>query len=291
MEKTNESPDPSPDKQAQSFKQNYAGTFVSKRIENQNTSTDQNTDKKNAEWEPIPMELKTALDWVIKNHEAVVALCAIAVVGLTLIYAFVTGLQWYAMRESNQNTRDAFETEASAQIAVTNIQWRVNQAQAMGRICADDGVKEHICFRLDFINGGKTAATDTLTTVHILPPKDIPAAQELIEKHFKLPPFGEPQGRLPVSTGPLHNWDQSSIEEICESRNCILRTEANSMIEGEKALYIYGAIQYWDIFKRQHATRFCFVRPPVKTCTYPAGGCMNPCPFGNWVDKEGDTKN
>lgn len=138
---------------------------------------------------------------------------------------------------------------------------------------------------MDFDNGGKTPATEIHVTAHVLPPTDVVHAREKVDS-LGFEALGKPEGRDPASAGS-HEWNESSVEEICESGACIRQTDANNMINGDADLYIYGVLQYRDIFRKQHATRFCYFRPSGLKCPMP-GGCLDTCPFGNWLDKPGD---
>lgn len=75
--------------------------------------------------------------------------CVIAVA--TVVYVIVASCQL-------RQTRIAFETEARAQITITNIRWRVNRdvqpPQAIQKECADEGTDSHVCFEIDLVDGG-----------------------------------------------------------------------------------------------------------------------------------------
>ena len=52
---------------------------------------------------------------------------------------------------------------------------------------------------------------------------------------------------------------------------------AKEIVDGTIPIYIYGVVQYFDIFGEYHETGFCSVRLPNK-------GPFMTCEYGNWFD-------
>jgi hypothetical protein len=186
------------------------------------------------------------------------------------------------MKRAPNNAEKAFRTEKGAQIAVDNIRWRfIEKAEKripFDQICADDGVKKHLCILFEFTNGGGTPASDIHIFAHVIPTTEIEHARATIDA-LPRPVFGEPEGYQPASAGK-HGWNVSSIEEVCNSKPCINTKDAWDMIHKKTPLYIYGIVQYRDIFDGEHITRFCFFQPPY--------GAMDSCLFGNYMDMPKD---
>lgn len=293
MDEEKNSGEPSSYRESQSFKQNYAGTFVAKRIDEQADPIYSSEQRTYPEGEILPVEIKIVLDsclvWLRKNHNAVTAVSTLLIFAATAIYAVFAILQWRAMGEANKITREAFQTEAKAHLAMKWISWASDYKEppsAVDQICPDDSGHSHFCIVMHFENGGKTPALETHTIVHVIKPTNALKARDIVEQ-FHFPALGEPEGRDPASAGQ-HDWPEKSVEEICDSGDCVIPQDAQSMIDGGLPILIYGVTQYRDIFKRQHATRFCFHRAAYKCPSKRPGGCLDTCPFGNWLDKDGD---
>jgi len=191
-------------------------------------------------------------------------------------------------------TRDAFRTEAGAQIAVTNIHWAVDplrgtRVPADQLRCPDVDGTSHVCFLINYTNGGRTPATNIRQVVHVV--ADSSNARQDIDKWIP-PSYTGDSGRTNMS-GEKHEWRAWSEERISDDckgeAGCIATSTAEAMV-GERVRWnIYGALQYRDVFGRDHATRFCYIVPRV-VCSQ-AGGCFIPCEYGNWMDKPGDVGN
>ena len=199
------------------------------------------------------------------------------------IYAYIAAGQLHQMRT-------AFKVGEKAYIVVTDIRWRVDRTDEkhptrLPGICDGGDGGQHICFEIDFDNGARTPASETRILAQVLPRSAIPHARDQVDR-FTFARLDKPSGFTPASPGP-HEWNAFSAEEVCDSSACIPTDDAEAMVDGKAPLYIYGVIQYRDIFGDEHASRFCYYQPKME-CTYPPGGCMDSCPFGNYLDKSGD---
>ncbi len=107
MEETKNSDAPSPDTESQSFKQNYAGTFAAKCIDEQKQTIHAKQESEKSKGEPIPMELKRILDWIKNpiNHSTVIAGFTGLIFFATAAYAVIATLQWDAMRGQLQEMK------------------------------------------------------------------------------------------------------------------------------------------------------------------------------------------
>ena len=206
----------------------------------------------------------------------------------TALYASI------AARELRQ-ARNAFEMDEKATIVVKDVGWRVVSQTAAGgqvvtrrtfqQICDDDNTGRRICLDINFDNGGKSPATETSVTLHVLPSSKTGNAKEFVEE-FKFASLGKPSGQFPASVGE-HDWNQTSMERIGNSPEDIPDADAQKFIASELPVYVYGVFQYRDIFGHQHANRYCFVQPiAVPKCDLRArpGGCFQACEFGNALE-------
>lgn len=55
-------------------------------------------------------------------------------------------------------------------------------------------------------------------------------------------------------------------------------SEIQGLKAGKKTIFIFGVVQYMDIFEKYHETGYCAFH-------LPSGAFMN-CAFNNWLDKK-----
>jgi hypothetical protein len=213
-------------------------------------------------------------------------------IAAVVIYTLVTMCLWCVTDES-------YRTGTRAQIVVTNLAWAVmDQPDKNGivrknpfyQICDPDGTGIHyLCFNVSYTNGGKSPANEVQPVFHVVQNDQNP---ETTITNFPLPKFQQSAGFSSMSSEP-HAWLAHTSEPICEDSkvpHCIPRQQANEMVLQDLSVYIYGVVQYSDIFNDIHAARVCFWRPKMvasEKCPLP-GGCFDNCRFGNSIDKNGD---
>ena len=86
---------------------------------------------------------------------------------------------------------------------------------------------------------------------------------------MKVPLYTAPAGTLLGSVGD--QWGTAPTDPLDS-------TTAKKLTDADIPVYIYGVIQYFDIFGEYHETGFCYERVLHN----------NPfiaCEFGNWFDK------
>jgi hypothetical protein len=176
------------------FKQHYAGTFVAKRIREQENSIYPSDRPDHQPREGIlPMELKRMIEWLHdpSNHTTVTTGCAIGGLFVAAIYTLFAMFQWYSMqgqlsemRKANEITRKQLVgTESAIVVFNTNspatepypIRDRTFDINAAfrndGHVIAN-GVKIHIAVQVlqiaDNVRVGKQWTCDK--TIAALPP-------------------------------------------------------------------------------------------------------------------------
>ncbi len=109
MDETQHPDDPSSYRESQSFKQNYAGTFVAKTNHTQENAVDAPQKSEDANGEPIPVELKRIVKWIRDpiNHNAIIATFTALIFVATSAYAVIATLQWWTMQGQLEQMRDA----------------------------------------------------------------------------------------------------------------------------------------------------------------------------------------
>jgi hypothetical protein len=161
-------------------------------------------------------------------------------------------------KATGEASLSAFKQELRAYISTT-----IASASAAPVLVDPKGGK-HYCVDVHFVNGGKTPAVGTWVTRKVT---FGPNPKQVIEG-LKIPIF-------PTSIGNMDGPGSDQWVTGCTER---IDDEIVAKLEQVKTdTYLYGAIQYRDIFGDAHETGFCWVRHVGFT---PFMGCE----YGNWFD-------
>jgi hypothetical protein len=247
MQDTKHSADPSPKNESQSFKQNYAGTFVTKRQQTQNNPVEPDEDTADSKSEPTPLEVVMKVwDFITepKHANAIMAVFTALIFLATGAYAIIALLQWGAMRDSNNINRENME---SVQRALVSYSGQTGQIKRL------TGKKvTSLTMVLPWQNTGVTPAMNGKSVVSwktFPSPNGIPdnftyPDQVQVEpRQFEIPPreFGSGTMDVPIE------WIQVTKDKTVR-------------------MFIYGWITYDDIFKGRpegskvtprHLSEFC----------------------------------
>jgi len=121
MEDPDNKADTTSERESQSFKRNYAGTFVAKLPEQSSTEHEVCAHDEGAAFPAELADLVTwirrFLNWLGANHNAVTATFTVGIFLVTAIYAGVALMQWTEMKKQSGAARDALETERQTLIA------------------------------------------------------------------------------------------------------------------------------------------------------------------------------
>jgi hypothetical protein len=191
-----------------------------------------------------------------------------------------------------RTTREADTTDATSHVVITNLRWRVQEENGtrkpIDQTCDDTGSGYmHFCFWMEYEAGGRTPASGMHRTMHVIPGADIDdaKAKAIVDRLSLARAYGA-EGYA-IMSEQHHEWGERASETICPKGCDLLPDEAAKMISREEPLYVYGAVQYMDMFGKQHATRFCFRQAKGGSCSA-VGGCFSYCDFGNYLDRPGD---
>jgi hypothetical protein len=88
-------------------------------------------------------------------------------------------------------------------------------------------------------------------------------------KQMKIPTYAVPDGAMMGNVGD--QWGTAPTDPVDA-------TTAKKLINADIPVYIYGLIQYFDIFGEYHETGFCYERVIHSNA-------FIGCEFGNWFDK------
>jgi hypothetical protein len=239
MEEEKNSRDPSDYRQSQSFKQNYAGTLVAKRMHTDQNSDSQDPQSQQSEREPFPVELKTVIEWINRlNHNAITSVFTVGIFLATAIYAVVATLQWCAMRDSNKINRDALE---GVQRPFVTFSPKMSVGTKF------DPRTGHIAAffpQVPINNSGNTATRNLKDHVSVYPSKDE------LPQTFTFPDIGRAPESIDI--GP-----HDSITYYAASFGI---NDARAAQSGTGHVYIYGWATYNDGFRNTspHITQFCY---------------------------------
>ena len=205
--------------------------------------------------------------------------------GALVAYTCVTYHEWQAMLESNRITRISAEAAqsaaATAKATLDTSEKSFKQEQRayvsattfnmtnppICRFPPDNGTR--VCVDVHTFNSGRTPAIGSRTTRHVT---FGPRARKVIES-LDVPPFAVPFSDMWGSG--LEHW-ATGYTKIIDSKT------AQSLIDGTTEVYIYGVIQYFDIFGDYHETGFCSHKL--------RSGAFMGCEFGNWFDRKPNKK-
>jgi hypothetical protein len=95
------------------------------------------------------------------------------------------------------------------------------------------------------------------------------AAAESVIKAMKITPYPSPAGDMLGGVGD--KWGTAATEVIDEAT-------AKEIVAGKISLFVFGIVQYYDIFGKYHETGFCSYR-------ILNNGPFLACDYGNWFDQ------
>lgn len=247
MEETKNSGEPSSYRESQSFKQNYAGTFVGKSEQKQEVSVNTQNETTDPEGKPLPMELKWLRD--PQNHQPIVAGSAIAIVVVTAIYAVFAGIQSCAMLESNRINHDSL-------IAVQRAFIHFKQVEAKGVMIKDDPTalpSRQWNFIATFENSGNTPAIEVVNTFNII--DHLPTGQEFIH----LVKQSDLRKTVVGPKAPLYLGPQRRTQDFLFGADALKPAAKFKTFLTDRTVIFLGWIAYRDAFPATelHITEFC----------------------------------
>ncbi|HYT21380.1 MAG TPA: hypothetical protein VEW05_14270 [Candidatus Polarisedimenticolia bacterium] len=134
-----------------------------------------------------------------------------------------------------------------------------------------DAKGEHVCADVHVVNSGKTPANG----VHIWRHATYGPNAERTIRAFRPPEYLTPSGDMLGTTGD--KWGTAFTDPVDKASE-------KALLDGSIPLYVYGIVQYFDIFGDYHETGFCSHRVF-------GGTPFMACGFGNWFDKRPEDKN
>jgi hypothetical protein len=177
----------------------------------------------------------------------------------------IAGQQAKASQETADITRAALDKSTrSFKQEQRPYLWAISFNIANPAIAVVPG-KPRVCGDVHVVNTGKTPAIG----VKIHRYATFGASAEQTIRSMKVPVYRRPDGDMLGSSGD--KWGTAVTEPIDDPK-----TEQD-LLSGKASLYLYGVVQYFDIFGDYHETGYCSFKLP--------DGPFMTCDFGNWFDK------
>jgi hypothetical protein len=208
-----------------------------------------------------------------KHSNALLAIFTILIFISGVLYTVFAALQWSASRKSADAATSAAATakatlDGSAQSFKQEQRaylWASSFNMAAPPTCDYGGLR--VCADVHIVNSGKTPANG----VHLHRYATFGPGAEAVIKMMRVPEYKTPSGDMLGTTGD--KWG-TAFTEIVDP------VTAKALVDGKTPLYIYGVVQYFDIFGEYHETGFCSQRVLNNT---PFIACKDG--LGNWFDK------
>jgi hypothetical protein len=127
-----------------------------------------------------------------------------------------------------------------------------------------------ICAEVQLANGGKTPAVGVRIIRHVIVTDEKTAPARIRE--FSVPPY-KPEGSVMGPNGGTSKFDWAT--GVTEP---LTGSELAELKAGKKNIFIFGVVQYTDVFEKFHETGYC-------AFLLPSGAFMN-CPYHNWFDNK-----
>jgi hypothetical protein len=278
MKQPEDSGNPAPRKEPDTFKQHYAGTNIAKRQVEQRDSVNAQNKAHDANKEPDPVE--AIMSWwefirEPKNANAIMAVCTLLIFITGAFYTVFAGLQWCANKQAADAATNAASTAKEALVSVQRAYVNFSTAiEPRGFIV--NGKVTSWEFTVPFENSGDTPTKGMTMRIHLHLSKD------KIPEDFTYPTA---EGRDPlIALGPKGKTGTGPVGGVT--------SEALKNVQaGKEHLYIYGWSKYMDVFDStpEHITKFCYELTewggsPFSTQNHPTFWSM--CPHHNCTDED-----
>jgi hypothetical protein len=196
------------------------------------------------------------------------------------IYAWYAALQWCEMVKATKATEkaaiaaDSAATTASKALKASDRSFKIEERAYVATTFAEmanppvitkSANTVSVCVDVHAANSGKTPAVGFRLYRYATYGEN---AEKTI-RTMKVPVYPVPDGGLLGNVGDQRGTAVSSPVD---------QTTAQKLINADDAVYIYGIVQYFDIFGDYHETGFCYQRVLHSNA-------FIGCGFGNWFDK------
>jgi hypothetical protein len=211
--------------------------------------------------------------------ERILALATVILAAATILLATIAGIQAYILATTDASTRMVAEAaKSSAATAQATLEasarsfkqeqrpylWTSSFNISNPPLCAIPG-GERVCADVHIVNSGRTPAVG----VHLIRYATFRYDAESVIKSMEVPPYTSPSGDMLGTIGD--KWGTSATQVVDD-------VTAQDLISGKISIFVYGVVQYYDIFNEYHETGFCSHK-------LPNNGPFVVWDYGNWMDK------
>jgi hypothetical protein len=231
------------------------------------------------EIENIDDRVKRAERWMIGLTGAIALFALAAVIVGVLQWNAMSGQLTEMIKQYPEVKKSADAAQSAATTAENTLKsseesfrqeeraylWAISFNMSSGPVITD--VKgEHVCADVHIVNSGKTPANG----VHIWRYATYGPNAERTVRAFRPPQYLTASGDMLGTTGD--KWGTAFTDPVD-------KVTEQALLDGSIPLYVYGVVQYFDIFGDYHETGFCSQRVLGGTPFIVCDG------FGNWFDK------
>lgn len=198
----------------------------------------------------------------------------VEIVGIVLlaVYTFFTVRMYYANKKAADAAASAASTAARALQSSTKSFHEEQRAYVAPTYAAMSNPPKcqfpgptRICVDVHVANSGRTPAIGIRIHRYATFGKNA----EATIKAMRVPEYKSPDGNELGNVGD--QWGTAATKPVREAT-------AKHLEDGSLPIYIYGVVQYFDIFGNYHETGFCYERAMASTA-------FISCDYGNWFDK------
>jgi hypothetical protein len=209
---------------------------------------------------PLPSPVPWWKIWQ-KPPEIVLAIATVVLAIATIILASIAGIQAYILATTDVSTRKVAEAaQSAAGTAKATLEasrqsfrqderaylWASSFNMVNPPVCQIPG-GTRICADVHIVNSGRTPAIGV--HIHRYATSGAPFSPdvEAVIKAMKVPSYTSPAGDMLGSVG--EKWGTAATDVLDDAT-------AKDIVDGKTSLYVYGVVQYFDIFNEYHETGF-----------------------------------
>jgi hypothetical protein len=213
------------------------------------------------------------------SSEIVLARSTVLLTIATILLAVMAAIQAYILATTDNSTRmsaDAAVSSAAtakATLDASSLEFRQEQRPYLWAssfnisnpsLCVAPG-GTRVCADVHIVNSGRTPAIGVRLHRYVT----FGAKAENTVKAMKIQTYPSPAGDMLGTIGD--KWGTAATDLVDDAT-------AKGLIDGTISLFVYGIVQYYDIFGDYHETGFCSHK-------LPDNGPFIVCDGGNWLDK------
>jgi len=231
------------------------------------------------------MKSNNLWEWLEPKLAIVKFLMEVCALAAVVVYASITYGQWQAVQKSNTiNRMNAEAAQSAAATAAATLETSAQSFRQEQRAylwpssfgisedissCPNTTGTNRLCANVHISNSGRTPALGVHLYCYTTLGPDVGTISNAV-KSMEIPSYTVPSGDVFGSSGD--KWKSCAIDGVDDKA-------VKDIMDGKIPVYVFGIVQYFDIFGEYHETGFCSYRLPNR-------GPFLSCDYGNWFDKK-----